>query len=198
MKIKFSREDYQGRLTKLFEKEEVKAYTMAILSFFALSFFTLFAIKPTLSTLFTLKKQIADSEQLDKNLETKINSLLEVQEEFQGYKEDLNLVKEALPTYPQVPNLLRKIEGLAKEQGIIITDLQVEGFKLQEKTTSDGPLSFTFLLSIAGDYPQVEGFLKKLLNLRRIIALEELKFSLDQEQKINLALKGKSYYFSKP
>lgn len=198
MKIKFSREDYQGRLTKLFEKEEVKAYTMAILSFFALSFFTLFAIKPTLSTLFTLKKQIADSEQLDKNLETKINSLLEVQGEFQGYKEDLNLVKEALPTYPKLPNLLRKIEGLANEQGIIITDLQVEGFELQEKTTSDEPLSFTFLLSIAGDYSQVEGFLKKLLNLRRIIALEELKFSLDQEQKINLALKGKSYYFSKP
>lgn len=198
MKIKFSREDYQGRLTKLFEKEEVKAYTMAILSFFALSFFTLFAIKPTLSTLFTLKKQIADSEQLDKNLETKINSLLEVQEEFQGYKEDLNLVKEALPIYPKLPNLLRKIEGLANEQGIIITDLQVEGFELQEKTTSDEPLSFTFLLSIAGDYSQVEGFLKKLLNLRRIIALEELKFSLDQEQKINLALKGKSYYFSKP
>lgn len=197
MKIKFSREDYQGRLTKLFEKEEVKAYTMAILSFFALSFFTLFAIKPTLSTLFTLRKQIADSKQLDKDLETKINSLLEIQEEFQGYKEDLNLVKEALPTYPQLPNLLRKIEGLAKEQGILITDLQVEGFELQEKTASDEPLSFTFLLTVAGDYPQVEGFLKKLLNLRRIIALEELKFSLDQEQKINLALEGKSYYFSK-
>lgn len=196
MEIKLSGQNYQKKMAEFLKKEEFKAYTMAVLSFFALSFFTLFAIKPTLSTLFSLRRQIADASQVDKKLEEKINLLLQGQEEYQKNEESLFLVDEALPKEPQFISLVRKIEKIAEEEEVVISSLQVEGFDfLKNDKGEENPEGFRFSLSLFSSYNQVESFLKELMNLRRIITLESLEISeRPEEEQANLDLRGKAYF----
>lgn len=205
MQIKLSSVDYQQRIKSFLAKEEVKAYTMAVLSLFAVSFFTLFAIKPTLVTFFSLTRQIEDSQQLDQKLEDKINMLLKAQEEYQKHKNSLALVDQAVPQDAQFTALIKKVEGLSEEHETSLDSLKVEGFDFIEseegeeqktKTEPEGPLSFNFIFTISGNFDKTESFIKKLINIRRIVALKNLKMtaSKDSDNTISLDSQAKAFY----
>ena len=110
-----TRRDYQQTLLSYLAREEVQAYTMAILSFFALAFFSVFAIRPTLVSFFTIQKQIEDATRVENKLDSKINSLLKAQENYQLYQNQLVLLDHAIPQDPQFPELVKKIEGIVNE-----------------------------------------------------------------------------------
>lgn len=206
MQIKLSNTNYPKRLKHFFESEEVKAYTMAILSLFAISFFTIFAIRPTLVTFFSLNRQIEDSQQLDQQLEDKINMLLRAQENYQTYKSDATLVNQAVPQDAQFTSLVKKVEELAENQNTSLKSLKVEGFDFIEGEQKDnteantpkdnGPLSFSFNFSIDGTYTDSENFIKKLFNLKRIIALNNLTMSVseDNDNAVTTESKAKTFY----
>lgn len=206
MQIKLSGTDYQNRIKAFLAKEEVKAYTMAVLSLFAVSFFTLFAIKPTLVTFFSLTRQIEDYQQLDQKLEDKINMLLKAQEEYQKHKNSLALVEQAVPPDAQFTALIKKMEGLSEEHETSLDSLKVEGFDFiaskegegeeKSKTEAEGPLSFNFLFIVSGDFDKTESFIKKLMNVKRIVALKNLKMSAtkDSDRAISLDSQAKAFY----
>ena len=82
---------------------------MAFLSFFALAFFTIFAIRPTLTSFFNLRKQISDSQEVNKQLDSKINMLLAAQQTYQDYQAEIELLDQALPKDPQFAQLIQKL-----------------------------------------------------------------------------------------
>lgn len=207
MTIKFTGKDYQRELKKLFEREEVKAYTMTILSLFALSFFTLFAIRPTLATLFSLRRQISDSREVDHQLELKINTLLQAQETLQKEKDNLFLLDEALPSDPQFTVLVRELETLARDNEATLAALQVESFNFQgksdvpkkaaaEKKVGNEPESFNFSLRLSADYLRLKNFLNQLMSLKRIVTIRDFAFTQERNQAISLEIKAQSYYNS--
>lgn len=212
MQIKLSNTNYQKRFAHFMESEEIKAYTMAILSLFAISFFTIFAIRPTLITFFSLNRQIEDSQQLDQQLEDKINMLLRAQENYQTYKNDVALVNQAVPQDAQFTSLVKKVEELAKNQNTTLASLKIEGFDFIEGDQKDntktkeakeakeakekGPLSFSFIFSIKGNYADSESFIKNMMNLRRIIAFNNLKISISEtdNNELTTASEAKTFY----
>lgn len=201
--IKITRQrDYQQTLRSFLAREEVQAYTMAILSFFALAFFSIFAIRPTLISFFNLRKQIDDSRRVDTQLEAKINALLKAQEEYQKNQGDIELLSAALPIEPQFPELLKKIETIIIEQEATMTAFSTREFTLlnekKEKAPTPEDLSTVdFSLSIAPEYAKNETVLSRLMNLRRLITLTLLKFSNEGEkdrEEIETTLDAEAYY----
>lgn len=180
--------DYQSAVKNFLSKEEVQAYSMAILSFFALAFFSIFAIRPTLISFFNLQRQISDSLVIEEKLDAKINALLKAQEEYQKNQADITLVDEALPTDPQFPELVRKIESIINEEEATMSAFSTKEFSLlqQNKQQKQSPQNLTtidFALGIASDYIKNESVLTRLLNLRRMITISFLNFELiDPEQ----------------
>lgn len=204
--IEIGSKDYTKRLKYFLARDEVKAYTMAILSLFAVSFFSLFAIKPTLTSFFNLRRQIEDSKNVNEKLEQKINTLLKAQENYQRNQEDLALLEEALPPEPHFTELIRRVETLVYDNNATITAFTAEEFSLLQDDSIDPNsdlTSVTFELDVASDYPTNQSIVQKFMNLRRIIGLTGLNFfeskrakTSDSDSTVGLSIDAEAYYLS--
>lgn len=114
------------------QKENTRAVVTLIFTFFAMSFFGIFAINPTLSTIVTLKKQLADSQLVHDNLKTKISNLSVLQQQYAQLNADLPIVFEAIPEEARATSLLGQIMGLAKEKRVVIVSLGTAKISLLE------------------------------------------------------------------
>ncbi|MBI4137036.1 hypothetical protein HY469_03145 [Candidatus Roizmanbacteria bacterium] len=103
-------------LQMLLASQETQAYVMAFLSFFALAFFTIFAIRPTLASFFNLQRQIAEAKDVNARLETKIEQLLAAQQVYQDYQTELTLLDKALPHDPEFAQLIQKLEQIVNDK----------------------------------------------------------------------------------
>ena len=65
-----------------FKEERTRKFTTLVFTLLALSFFGLFAISPTLSTIANLNKQLSDNEFVDSQLQNKINNLYTLQQDY--------------------------------------------------------------------------------------------------------------------
>lgn len=192
---RFSR--YYTALEPLFAKPEVRAYTMLILSLFAMSFFGYFAIRPTLTTITTLRRQIADSRFVDQKLQEKINALSEAQVEYEMIKPDLGLIFTALPQETKFPTFVKSLEKIATESGAAIISLTFQTINLStpEATGAASEIPIGFSLTVNGNYANLMDFIGRLANYERLATIEKMGFSTKEEKEgLQLTLTGQTYY----
>ena len=194
------------KLYKLLLSQEAQAYIMAFLSFFALAFFTIFAIRPTLISFFTLRKQIADTREVNNQLDAKIEDLLAAQKTYQEYRLELALLGLALPEDPQFVELIQKIETLADENNATINQFATQEVVLLNKqqlvpalSTLPATEQINFSLTTTAGFSDNELLLSHLLNLKRIISITKLDMSTAEEtgSAISADITAQAYYLSK-
>src|SRR5437762_11759734 len=88
---------YYQSLTPNLDKPENRAYTAIIFSFLVVSLFGWYAIRPTMQTIFTLKREIADNTEINIQMENKISALIEAQAGYQEVEPKIPIVNQALP-----------------------------------------------------------------------------------------------------
>lgn len=186
---------YYQNIGPFFKKPRVRAYTVLILSFFTMSFFGVFAIKPTLTTIARLQREIADGQILNEKLERKIITLSQLKEQRDKMENDLPLVSKALPSEPKFYSFLQDLEHFAQETNATISSVRLEAINLTKKHI-DSPTKITASLTLAGDYSATYEFLNRLLNDSRIYTLDrfDIQSTLKGENVIKLDLKVNSYY----
>ncbi|MBI4130641.1 hypothetical protein HY468_04960 [Candidatus Roizmanbacteria bacterium] len=209
--IQLKPRDYKQTVRALLATEEVQAYTMAILSFFALAFFTLFAIKPTLTSFFQLQRQIEDSKEIDRKLEMKIGALLQAQELYQQHQTDIELLDKALPSEPQFTEFLQKVERLVVENESTISAFASHDFSFlpPERIVNEQgkPKAVDFTFTARAPFPENEQVLKTLMRLKRVVLLKNITFAkteLTEEKKqgtaslddIDLSIGAGAYYLT--
>src|SRR3989344_4890479 len=191
------------KLYKLLLSQEAQAHIMAFLSFFALAFFTIFAIRPTLISFFTLRKQIADTREVNNQLDAKIEDLLAAQKTYQEYRLELALLGLALPEDPQFVELIQKIETLAKENNATIDQFTTQEVVLLNKqqlvpglSTLPATEQINFSLTTTAGFSDNESLLSHLLNLKRIISITKLDMSTAEEtgSDISADITAQAYY----
>lgn len=170
--------DYRG-IETLFQRQEIQAYTMAILSFFALAFFFVFAIRPTLISFFNLQKQISDSRMVEEKLDAKINALLKAQEQYQLLSSDITMMEEVIPPDPKFPELVQRIESLIVEQEATMTAFTTTEFSLlKEQNRGEAKIkdlsTINFDVTFEPAYDINKSVLARLLNLRRMINISSM------------------------
>lgn len=190
---------YYKKIGPLFKKPRVKAYTMLILSFFTISFFGFFAIKPTLKTIAHLKKEIADSLEVNAALERKISQISQAKEEYQKIEDSLPLITKALPSDPQLPLFIKDLENLVQEAEATISSMKVAEVELSKKEF-ESSTTIPCSLSIEGTYLADKKFLDRLFSTSRLYTIESFEiFSKPKEAVwvVKLDLRIKTYYFPK-
>ena len=90
----------------LYKKRAVVVYTGIILTLATITFFALFAIKPTVTTIASLVKEINSKKVVDQKLQTKINSLRQAQTNYSLISDKLVLIDQVLPQEPNLINLM--------------------------------------------------------------------------------------------
>ncbi len=181
-----------------FKEEKNKKFITLTLTLFALCFFGIFAIGPTLSTISKLQKELKDNQKIEEQLKQKINNLSILQEKYANLQGDLPSVYAAVPKTPETAVLMGQIETLARTSGVNITNaqtLQVEA--VSDNKSSKKYSSFNFNLAIEGDYENIVKFINSLTNMQRIVSLDVITINNITSRKgsvLKLSVKGTAYF----
>lgn len=195
---RFSR--YYTSLEPLWTRPAIRAYTMLILSFFTMAFFGYFAIRPTMTTISALRRQISDAKFVDQQLQNKINALSQVQVAYEAIKPDLPVVMTALPRQPQFPSFVKSLEKISSESNATVVSLRFQSVSLSpsEATASAQEIPIGFSLTTSGDYNSLAGFVKRLSYFERIAVIERVQLLMKNDETgketLQLSLLGKTFY----
>jgi Tfp pilus assembly protein PilO len=177
-------------------KQRVVAYIYIILSFFSLSFFGLFAIGPTLSTISELNKEYADEQNVLKQLQDKNSNLRSLNAQYLQIQPDLSLITNAIPDSPNVSQLTRQVEVLATKNSLVLQKLDTGLLELYPaKNANTSIFSFMFSATVRGSEKDINNFIAEIINIDRIIGIERLSTG-KQQNDFTAAITGKAFFFN--
>ncbi|OGH10886.1 MAG: hypothetical protein A3B38_04005 [Candidatus Levybacteria bacterium RIFCSPLOWO2_01_FULL_36_13] len=191
---KFNKEQY-GKYLELipnFKKEKAQKFTTIVLTIIAIIMLAIFAINPTLSTIANLQKQLDDAKFVVERLDTKINNLSVLQTKYETLKPNLPIIYESVPKNEEVALLTGQLQAVAGQNNIAIISIQSDNF-----FDTNNFSYFTFSISMQGRYEDLINFLNTIINMQRIIGLDDINItSAEEENKdlLNLSLKGVALY----
>lgn len=176
-------------------KQRVVAYIYIILSFFSLSFFGLFAIGPTLTTISELNKEYADGQNVLRQLQEKNSNLRSLNAQYLQIQGDLNLITNAIPDSSNVSQLTRQMEVLATKNNLVLQKLDTGLLELYPaKKANTSIFSFMFSTAVKGTEKDINNFIAEVINIDRIIGIERLSTGKQQNDFI-AAITGKAFFF---
>lgn len=178
---------YYLSLEPIFNKPSNQAYATVIFSFLAVSLFGWYAIRPTMQTIFTLRREISDRTDIDKKMEDKISALIEAQAAYENIQNVIPALSQALPLNPEPIRAVAQLRGLASDSGVIINGLSVPSVSLQNDDSKTKPSpsgkvnSIPITLTVVGFYADVKRFLLDISTLRRIMQITNMNFTPRRE-----------------
>ena len=190
---------YKTLVSGVKSKKSVSYFTIT-LSLISLSFFGLFAIRPTLITGISLMKNVSDQKNLNAEYENKIASVIRAQSEYEKIRDYLPLIEYAIPNRAQFQSLAYSLEEIAEKNALVIDQLQIEGVPVSAEKPSDVLKEYNFSLIASGSFESAFSFITHLINLRRIVTIQSLELIQDSNAEstesgsIRLTLKGNTYY----
>jgi Tfp pilus assembly protein PilO len=191
---------YYTDLSHLIKKKEVVVYTELILTLLAVAVFGYFALRPTFLAISTLVKDIQSSQQIDSQLQTKINSLNEAQKKL-SLLENRDLVNVALPLDSNLNQLLYQLEYLVTAQGLTVRNLSLDPVVLNGIPKSN---EIAFSLGVNGSLGNVNQLLSSLEDLKRVITIDNAVITKNKTEAatneqttagdINVNITGRAYF----
>ncbi len=187
------------QLLPLFKEEKTQKFITLALTLFTLSFFGIFAIGPTFSTISKLNKELEDNRFIEEQLKQKINNLSILQEKYAALQNDLPEIFSAVPKNPDVPIFAGQIQTVAKNSNIKILGLQVyEVEAVSQSKNNKKYTSFNYNISAEGNYSNISQFISSLIRMKRITTVDTITVTNTSknlsEDKLRLTIKGSSYF----
>ncbi len=161
---------------------------------------TFFAIKPTLTTMGKLSKEITEKEEVVEKLDKKIIALNTAQNEYYAWEDKLALLDSAFPSTDNSLTDIKTIERLAYENDVVLSNLSLPSFpEFKEKSKIEvynQPLNLT----IEGDYIAIKKFVSSVIDNRRVFVVNSITFSVKKQKNISESLSAtmsinSPYYF---
>lgn len=173
----------------------VRGYFTLVASIFLIAFFLLAALSPTFSTILGLVKKIDDQKKTIAMMDAKINSLVMAQENYALVEPKLSLLDKAIPVASQPDEIFKDFYRVASASGLVMGPVSISDLAInKEATGSAGALSLRFVTNIAGNQSAVDGFLKKIEMLPRIMRMQTISYGATASK---VDLSGVAYYYEK-
>lgn len=192
---------FQNLAQAALAKPEVRASLEVLLTFLTVSFFAIFAIRPTLQTIAELASQTKSQQEIAKTLDQKLASLAEAQATWSQEQASITLLEEALPENPAPDRFIAQIEALGALHNVSLESFSVGKTQLFGKATTAQEKSFDVSLSVAGPFENTANFFQDIENLRRTITITTFSLGPSKKQgekdQIILTIGGKVPYLGK-
>ncbi len=159
--------------------KRVKDYSFTIIFFIVFSFFIIFAIRPNLTTVFSLQKQLKELRVLDTNYENVIVHIVDLQSMLETNRDNMYLLDEALPASPQVNKVIDDLKKSASESGVLIRKIDVGEVNLKEDEKKKDIKAFTLSMETNSDFTEVKTFIDQFMNQRRLKMVRNLSIIKD-------------------
>lgn len=191
---------YLSKLPYL-NQERTQKFIGIVLTLLALSFFGLFAISPTISTILKLQKELSDSQFVYDQLESKIKNLSTLRKQYDNLQNDLPIVLDAISTVPNAHLLFAQIQTAARKSNVKI--LQLQNFEVEVLKNNNGPgkpyYSYSFSIGGNGSFENIYNFVSTIINMQRIInievfAINNVTVSLQDVASLGFNIQGTSFF----
>lgn len=106
-------------------RDDVIAYIEVLLSLVAISIFSLFALKPTLTTIAQLLKEIEANNQTIEAMNKKIQNITRAQTLYDKERSKIMMVLDSVPTGASPETIIRQIEGISEKHKVVISRISV-------------------------------------------------------------------------
>lgn len=193
------------------QKEDLRMFLEILLSLATVSFFTIFALRPTLVTIATLLTEIKSKEEIVAKLDTKIQNLSLATSLMESETTRLPFIEDAVPASASPETFVRQFEGLAAKNGINLLGVSLGQVTLlgeikkvppEEGVTPlpEDALGISFSISLSGNYSELLGFLADLEKLRRPLTIDTAGITATQKDEgktLVILVSGRAPYIGK-
>ncbi len=179
--------------------QKVKDYTFTIIFFVVFSFFLIFAIRPNLMAVVTLREEIDQLKALDQQYEQNISKIIDLQSIIEQNRENFVYLSDALPTNPQVNKVIEDIRKSASDSSMPLDKISVSNVSLKADASRNKTKQFIVSIETGTDFVSAKNFIDQLLNQRRLKTIKNLSMIKQESEssgsatlKITLDIEG--YY----
>ena len=177
-------------------KQRATAYLYVIFSLLAFSFFGIFAIGPTVTTISDLNKKYNEEKIALKELQQKNEALKSLSAQYVEIQPDLTLIDSAIPQSPKVAELTRQLEKLSIQNNLIVKKVDTGLMELYPAKNPNKPIfSYTFTINVEGSEKDVNTFISDLVNMGRIIGIEKLQTGKQVLNVFAASITGRAYFY---
>lgn len=170
-----------------------------VLTLCALSLFGLFAIRPTVSTILKLQKELSDNQFVFNQLETKIKNLSELRKQYSALQNDLPAITSAITVQPDVHLLFAQIQSIAQTSSITIKKLQ--NFEVEvlrnDKSADKNYYSYSFSIAGIGSFENISKFVSTITSMERVVNIEvfSINNTIDQKnESLGFNIQGTAFF----
>jgi len=168
-------------ITKKIFTKKTGDYTFTILFLIIFSVFIAFAIRPSLTTVASLKKEEADLKKIDSIYETQIINMATIQSQIEEGRDQFPLLSQALADHPKVNKMIEDIKEAGDNSGLIVKKTQINEVNLYDtKNKSLQKLSVT--IEGTSSFDNILKLTQMLFQQRRLKTINKIVISKDQEK----------------
>lgn len=196
-KKEYSRyKSYFLNISDLYRKKmDLRMFLEMLLSLATISFFGIFALRPTLLTISELVVEIKSKKDTIAAMDTKINNLENAQQILLRETSRLSLLNTSVFDTPKPEVIARQFEGLSNKNIVKILGLSIEKTKL--KPLPENSEAINLSVSATGPYQGLYSFLKDIENLRIPIQIDTFQMGAtkaENETFLTLVISGRIPY----
>lgn len=181
---------YINTVRGLYEQPTTQTSTALIFTLLTIAFFGLAAIRPTLATISELQAELKEKKVMETELTDKINTLSQLQQEFQDHEDSLEVFDTVIPHQQDLDRLLLEVEYLAAINQTPLRNIRLvdvttfgEAKTVQDEEEDLGPFeSLAFSVTANGSYDQLMDLLKVYDSFDRYVMIESMSFSQPTEE----------------
>jgi len=182
---------------------------MLALTFLISAFFAYFAIRPTANTILSLRKQINDFSQVDKQLQEKVDTLTRLSFTYRNLESDLEVIQAAIPTRTNLSQVITEVNDVTEGTGVSVQTVDVSNTPITAVTPTDKVVRFApqletinFSVTYQGTYDGLLTVLDEISRQDRLISVDTFSISAatnrnNEVESLLLTIKGTAYSLSK-
>ncbi len=196
--MNFSKSKYYVYIKPVIKNQFVRTYSGFFFSVTAVIFFSIFAIKPTVSTILSLQKEIQAQEGILNDLSKKsVNLETGIQNYNKIDPQALAKLNTLVPSKLALASLINELSTLASQNQASISGLQFQPFEINNdqsppKDESDlKEVIFTF--NVTGPYEGIVNVLNSLNKGNHLIIVDSVSFSRN-ESGVSMIVTAKTLY----
>jgi Tfp pilus assembly protein PilO len=162
---------------------ETTKQTLAILGITFLLGISLFIFlkftKPAFDNLNSLKADIADKTEIKNELAKRKQTVIAISEQYASMGDVLNKIREALPSKPQLAQVLAAIDSVARTSSVIINDISFRELA-QTKTDTKNANQYNTIevsFSLEGNFVNTKAFLAEIEKELRIMDVQQVNMN---------------------
>ncbi|MBI3485968.1 type 4a pilus biogenesis protein PilO [Candidatus Daviesbacteria bacterium] len=176
----------------------IKTYSSVVFSLIAITFFSLFAIRPTFKTIIALQKDIKAQKLVLNQLLDKSHNLETAKKNYDQIDPSVkNEIDNLLPDKLSLGTLINDLNALSLKYNASVSGLQFQPISIdpnRQPATKDSDLKeIVFNLNLKGNYSDLVNVLEQIRSLPHLITIDIINIT-KLDAGLTVSITAKSYY----